>query len=72
MEEKKSEYLHKIAHFRFIMLSIFGCVLGATAITGIGTYNRFVPLYLIIALAVTGGILLILSVAIIIIKKLVL
>ncbi|MBW9159780.1 hypothetical protein [Clostridium tagluense] len=69
MKEKRSEYLHKIGHFRLVMLSIFGCFLGAIGVTGVATYERFVPLYLIIALAVTGGIVLILSIAILIIKN---
>ncbi len=69
MKEKRSAYLHKIGHFRFVMLSIFGCFLGAVGITGVATYERFVPLYMIIALAVTGGIVIILSIAIVILKN---
>ncbi|MBU3146098.1 hypothetical protein [Clostridium sp. CF012] len=71
MKEKRSEYLRKVGHFRFVMLSIFGCVLGATSITGIQSYDRYVPPFLIVTLVVTGGIVLILSIAILIMKNLV-
>ncbi|WP_409069670.1 hypothetical protein ACFLKB_09845 [Clostridium sp. FAM 1755] len=66
MNERKVEFLNNI---RLIMLNIFGGVLGVMAMTGIHSYNKYVPPFLIVISAIIGGIVLILSVIISIIKN---
>ncbi|WML34005.1 hypothetical protein [Clostridium sp. OS1-26] len=66
---EESNNLCKIQRLRLVMLNIFGCFLAATAITGIQSYARYVPSYLIVILALTGASVLILSIAILIMKN---
>ncbi|WFD08834.1 hypothetical protein [Tepidibacter hydrothermalis] len=69
MEEKKDNGLYKVRKIRLVMFNIFACFVGVTAITGIKSYDRYVPPFLIAILAITGSIMLILSIIILIMKN---
>ncbi|MBU5307172.1 hypothetical protein NSA24_11305 [Clostridioides mangenotii] len=58
--ENKKIFLTKLLKFRSLVLKIFGIILLVTSITGIQSYDRYVPTWLYISLGISLAVLLIL------------
>lgn len=58
--ENKKIFLTKLLKFRSLVLKIFGIILLVTSITGIQSYDRYIPTWLYISLGISLAVLLIL------------
>lgn len=62
--DKKDYIFEKLIVVRMVLSGAFGFILLATAMTGVHSYDRYIPAWLYIALGVVGSILIILSIVI--------